>query len=311
VEIGAEAPAEFATSTMSPVHGDHDYICSSRTSQMATAASSELEQGRRGTPKTTASRELKTFWKVGHDSRRKLCIVGFNWNTSQLRLSKLEAAKADSESSADASMKSRDQSPKSKVALSPLEAATPRPVSGEKPEVVNESGVAGAKRRSKVYIYTPTTSADCPAVRSSTAKSVALVNKPSAGKTGTGNSPTFSAEDETKAAVESIIPSIDVETTQATSAPPTLTRIIDDYNVVALSSPPAVAVAKKTSPTDYGYLSSLLRETGNGNVNARRDAASAAAKIIKGGCGGGNSGQTPNSGSTAFIGIPSPFLLQV
>jgi len=83
--------AESTSDVRSPVHEDHDYDCC-RGSKVITISNSQhrptgVQSGAGG----------ETFWKVGHDSRRKLCIVGFNWNSSALRLSKLQdaAAKTD------------------------------------------------------------------------------------------------------------------------------------------------------------------------------------------------------------------------
>ena len=56
-------------------------------------------------------RGIIELMQVGHDSRRKLCIVGFNWNSSQFRLNKLSAAGKSSSSVAniDARVKLKDR----------------------------------------------------------------------------------------------------------------------------------------------------------------------------------------------------------
>ena len=307
----------------SPVYDDHDYVCC-RSSKVATASK---DQNRRanvqpegGSPQSrTGSREVNTFVKVGHDARRKLCIVGFNWKSSQLRLNKLGAEKSGT--AGDGRIKTKEKSSRSKVVLAPGESTDVRTTiqtasgaSGDRSEVVQNAGQqtgSGAKRRSKVYIYKPARSAAATAgARSTTAKPVALVNKSERGKTRPGNT-LMSSVDETSAAVESIIPtSADLHTTTDVSAPVGgLHTRAGEYTIHLSStgsSKPPESSAKQPSP-NYGYLSSLLRETGSGippSCEMMSAAAMSLQQIIEGGV------QTPSSLSTAPLGIPSPFLLQ-
>ena len=221
---GAELPASASSS---PVHDDHDYVrCrSSKTvKDHKRRANSQPEAG--GPESKTSSREVSSYWKVGHDARRKLCIVGFNWNSSQLRLNKLGAAKSGTSSSlvGDGRTKLKDKSSKSKLnsdeSIRVVETTT-KTVSGavDKPEVVQsieQPLESSTKRRSKVYIYkpAPSTSMDC----STSTKPISLVNKSTRRKGGSRNT-LLSTIDETCAAVESICPSVDANTTLESSVP--------------------------------------------------------------------------------------------
>ena len=323
-KVSSETQVELSASTSSSVFDDHDYVCS-RGSKVVTVSK---EKSRRaniqhevgGNESKTASREVNTFWKVGHDhGRRKLCIVGFNWNSSQLRLNKLSAGKSGTSSSlvSDSRMKPKEKSSRSKVALASCESTsvvetTMQTVStgaGDRTEVVKNTGQqpgGGTKRRSKVYIYKPrasTTTTDCAGsagARSTAAKPTALVNKPTREKSGTDNT-----VDETVSAVESIVPPDDLYTTLEASVP----QRAGEYTIHLSSKGPSklpVTTARKMSP-DYGYRLSSLQETGSG-ISSGCEMVSAAAvslqPIIEGGV------QRSTSLSTAPLGIPSPFLLQ-
>jgi len=260
--------------------------------------------------------QVNTFWKVGHDARRKLCIVGFNWNSSQFRLNKLgaaAAAKSSSPAAVDARIKLKDKSTsarsKAELLTHPGDSAaaaetttttTTHTVSGgavcDRPEPVKGmgTGAAGTKRRSKVYVYKPappTTATDPVGARSTTAKPSPLANKPPRGKTpvatGTGSTLVPSI-DETSAAVESIMPEVAVP------------QRAGEYTIQLSAS----GASKTSPPPDYGYLSSLLRtEPGSGIPPPGCEAATT--RTIEGG-----GVQASGSLSTAPLGIPSPFLLQ-
>ena len=319
LKVGSKARAESSGSMMSPVvYDDHDYVCcrgskvvnfSEDQNRRASAVQPEID----GPQSKTASRDVNAVWKVGHDARRKLCIVGFNWNSSQLRLNKLGAA-GKSGTSSSVGGDGRGKPKRTKMVMTSTESTsvvetTTQAVSGgsgDRPEVVKsmeQQPHSSLKRRSKVYIYKPATSTtDCSAARSTTAKPIALVNK-SKGKTGNRNT-SMSAEDETSAAVESIIPSTDLYTTLGGSQKRT-----GEYTIQLSSTGPSKPSAKKVSP-DYGYLTSLLRETGSG-ISPDCDVMSAAAlslqQIIEGGV---QTSSSSAASSTAALGIPSPFLLQ-
>ena len=296
---------------MSQVYDDHDYVCCRGTKVV------NRDQHRRSNvPSATggaeSKREVNTFWKVGHDSRRKLCVVGFNWNSSQLRLNKLGAGKSGASSSSlapvDGRTKPREKSARSRMVLSSCESTraaetTGHSVSGaDKPEVVKGVGQqqgGGTKRRSKVYIYKPRT--DCGGARSTTAKAVALVNKPTKGKAGNGNA-LLPSEDETSTAVQSIIPPSDLQPLQPQKRAGEYTIHLSSTG----SSKPSPVT--RTSP-DYGYLSSLLREPMSG-ISPGCEAMSAAAASLQQIIEGGMPTSTSSSSSTAPLGIPSPFLLQ-
>lgn len=322
----SEAELDFSNSKISPIYDDHDYVCS-RSSKTVTVGKehtgrSNVHHGIGGPESKTSSREVNSFWKVGHDTRRKLCVVGFNWNSSQLRLSKLGKSGTPSVVSYGRP-KQRDKSSRSKVVLTSCESSsvvksamhTVSGASGDRPEVVKgmeqQSG-SSTKRRSKVYIYKPrSNAADSPSARPTTAKSVALVSKSTRAKTGSGNT-VMSTIDETSVAVESIIPPAEFHETPEVSVPlhGGLQRRAGEYTIQLSStgpSKPSATTVKNVSPDYDGYLSSLLRETGSG-LSAGCEVMSAAAvslqQIIEGGV------QTSSTLSTAPLGIPSPFLLQ-
>ena len=312
--------------TRSPVHEDHDYVCC-RGSKAAAATKDQRRRtntGDHGAAKT-GLREVNTFLKVGHDSRRKLCIVGFNWNSSQFRLNRLNATKSDISTKSDINSSShpvndarlkqpKDKSARSKVVLtsrkstSGAEITTPT-ISGtsyDRPEVVRgtageQAGSGGAKRRSKVYVYKPpsaaiSANADRVSIHSPAAKRPALVSKSAARKTETGSS-SMSAVEETTAAVESIL-SVSRHDLRATSAAAPLQQKAGDYTI-HLST--ATGASSKTTTEDYDCLSSRQRETGSGSCRGC-EAVVSLTQIVEGG--------TSSSSTTVPLGIPSPFLLQ-
>jgi len=308
---------------MSPVFDDHDYV-SCRSSKAVAVKDqyrrSNVQPETDGPEPKTASREVNAFWKVGHDARRKLCIVGFNWNSSQLRLNKLGAGKtaaSPSVFSGDGRMKPKDKSARSRMVLTSGESAeTAATISGggascDRPEVVKGVGQevgSGTKRRSKVYIYKPPPCCtDREDARSTTAKPVALVNKPTRRKTSAENI-SMPDMDETSSAVESIMPPADRRSTPEVSAPPPPPKRPGEYKIQLSSTGPSKPSAKKALP-DYGYLSSFLREPGSSIISPGCEAMSAAAavslqQIVEGGV------PTSTTLSTAPLGVPSPFLLQ-
>jgi len=311
----------LSTGTVSPVYEDHDYVCC-RGSKVVTI---DNDQNRRtsvhaaagGPDSKPASRAVNSFWKMGHDTRRKLCIVGFNWKSSPLRLHKLDAAKTAATSASspavDGRMKPKDKSARSKVVLTSCESisgaeTTTRTLSGvscDGAEVVKESGT---KRRSKVYIYKPAPPADCGGSRATTAKPVALANKLAGEKVGNSNT-VMSAVSETRAAVESIIvpDDFDRETIPELSVPLLrgLPHTAGEYTI-HLSSTDRSNLASTKSASDCGYLSAMLRKTGNGippGCEATSTVAVSPHEVV--------GGEVASAAlSTAPFGIPSPFLLQ-
>jgi len=114
----------------------------------------------------------------------------------------------------------------------------------------------------------------------------------------------MSAVEEVSAAVESIMPSDDYDTMSNVSV-----QRAGEYTIHLSAkgpSKPSVKASKKASP-DYGYLSSLFRES-DSRASAGCEVVSAAAvslqQIIE------SDTQTSAALSTAPLGIPSPFLLQ-
>lgn len=294
-----ESHMELSTSALSPLHRDHDYVAC-RRSKIVTISSdrpASVQAPSGGPGSRPTSRPVSAFWKMGHDTRRKLCIVGFNWNSSPLRLSRLDAAeKTATSAGVDADRtRPRDKSARSKTVLvdcdssRDAECAT-RAIPGVKPEVVN---AGGAKRRSKVYIYKPAASAHCAGARSTTAKPVALATKSSVGKTGSGNTTAeMSAEDETRAAVESVVFPDDRDFQPVPEVVPVprqggRSQRAGEYTI-------HLGPSKKRSADCGCHLSSLLHRTGSGIPPE--------AEMVEGGVQG--------TLSTAPLGIPSPFLLQ-
>ena len=118
-----ESHMELSTSALSPLHRDHDYVAC-RRSKIVTISSdrpASVQAPTGGPGSRPTSRPVSAFWKMGHDTRRKLCIVGFNWNSSPLRLSRLDAAeKTATSAGVDADRtRPRDKSARSKTVLGP------------------------------------------------------------------------------------------------------------------------------------------------------------------------------------------------
>jgi len=365
METVAAEELSSAMSAPSPVHDDHDYFCC-RGGSTATAPASKGHQNRRTTTTTsvqsdaasgappsrsaaTSSRELNTFWKMGHggDSRRKLCIVGFNWNSSQLRLNKLHGSSAGgktaaatcSVAAAEGQLKPRNKSLTSKIVLNNCEsrvvvAETAKQIvsgaAGDRPEVVKDAVAhqpmnGGAKRRPKSaasYLYESTaTAADD---RPTAGKPVALANK-SAGRksgTGSGNSSIADDDDETSAAVRSIMYSAECDVYRmpdaCVSVPPGAARnnrtTAGEYTFQLSSTS---TKQKLSSPPDCAYLSAFLREPGTGGMTGSDgcEAVSAGAatpvQMLDGPVQiSTSSSSAQQSAATAPLGIPSPFLLQ-